>query len=173
MEEPPNGLTNPTDLGLERCLVRGDGLSLACRSSSMSESSPCSFFILSRISSRISVSSVSVSFRRCRAKCFSTLPFRLSASDRFARLLASSSLIFVMAPLTPANSLMACVTGAVSIGGSLMAFSVDRDSFEDCLWENGVIPTLEQRALVRQQLAERKHATLLLKTDQPAAYIVV
>ena len=49
----------------------------------------------------------------------------------------------------------------------------DRDSFEDCLRENKVIPTREQRALVRQQLAERKHAKLLLKTDQPAAYIVV
>ena len=49
----------------------------------------------------------------------------------------------------------------------------DRDSFEDCLRENDVIPTREQWALVRQQLAERKHAKLLLKTDQPAAYIVV
>ena len=49
----------------------------------------------------------------------------------------------------------------------------DRDSFEDCLRENDVIPTREQRALVRKQLAERKHAKLLLKTDQPAAYIVV
>ena len=37
----------------------------------------------------------------------------------------------------------------------------DRDSFEDCLRENDVIPTREQRALVRQQLAERKHAKLL------------
>ena len=25
MEEPPDGLTDPTDLGPERCLVRGDG----------------------------------------------------------------------------------------------------------------------------------------------------
>ena len=49
----------------------------------------------------------------------------------------------------------------------------DRDSFEDCLRKNDVIPTREQRALVRQQLAERKLAKLLLKTDQPAAYIVV
>ena len=49
----------------------------------------------------------------------------------------------------------------------------DRDSFQDCLRENDVISTREQRALVRQQLAERKHAKLLLKTDQPAAYIVV
>ena len=49
----------------------------------------------------------------------------------------------------------------------------DRDSFEDCLRENDVIPTREQRALVRKQLAEIKHAKLLSKTDQPAAYIVV
>ncbi|MCU7846332.1 MAG: hypothetical protein KZQ93_21055, partial [Candidatus Thiodiazotropha sp. (ex Monitilora ramsayi)] len=48
----------------------------------------------------------------------------------------------------------------------------DRDSFVDCLRENDVIPTREERALVRQQLAETKHAKLLLKTDQPAAYMV-
>ena len=45
----------------------------------------------------------------------------------------------------------------------------DRDS----LRENDVIPTREQWALVRQQLAERKHAKLLLKSDQPAAYMVL
>ena len=45
----------------------------------------------------------------------------------------------------------------------------DRDSFEDCLRENDVISTQEQWALVRKQLAERKHAKLLLKTDQPAS----
>ena len=33
-----------------------------------------------------------------------------------------------------------------------------------------MILTREQWALVRQQLAERKHSKLLLKTDQPAAY---
>ena len=49
----------------------------------------------------------------------------------------------------------------------------DRDSFEDCLRENDLIPTREQRAYVRQQLAERKHAKLLLKSDQPAAYMVL
>ena len=48
----------------------------------------------------------------------------------------------------------------------------DRDSFEDCLRENDVIPSREQRALVRQQLAETKHAKLLLKTDQPVCYTV-
>ena len=49
----------------------------------------------------------------------------------------------------------------------------DRDSFEHCLWENNVIPTSEDRAAVKQQPAERKHAKLLLKTDQPTAYQVV
>ena len=49
----------------------------------------------------------------------------------------------------------------------------DRDSFEDCLRENDVIPTREERAAVRQLLAERKHAKLVLKTDQPAAYQVI
>ena len=46
----------------------------------------------------------------------------------------------------------------------------DRDSFEDCLRENDVIPTKEERAALRQRLAETKHAKLILKTDQPASY---
>ena len=49
----------------------------------------------------------------------------------------------------------------------------DRDSFEDCLRENDVIRSREQRALVWQQLAETKHAKLLLKTDQPVYYTVL
>ena len=49
----------------------------------------------------------------------------------------------------------------------------DRDSFEDCLPENDVIPSREQRALVWQQLAETKHAKLLLKTDQSVCYTVL
>ena len=49
----------------------------------------------------------------------------------------------------------------------------DCDSFEDCLRENDVIPSREQRALVRQQLAETNHAKLLLRTDQPVCYTVL
>ena len=49
----------------------------------------------------------------------------------------------------------------------------DRNSFEDCLRENDLIPSREQRALVRQRLAETKHANLLLKTDQPVCYTVL
>ena len=48
----------------------------------------------------------------------------------------------------------------------------DRDSFDDCLRENDVVPANE-RAAVRAKLAAQKHAKLLLKTDQPAAYIVL
>jgi len=47
----------------------------------------------------------------------------------------------------------------------------DRDSFEECLRENDIVPP-EERAIVRQQLALTKHAKLLLKTDQPAVYRV-
>ena len=49
----------------------------------------------------------------------------------------------------------------------------DRDSFEDYLRENDVIPSREQRALLRQQLAETKHAKVLLKTDQPVCCTVL
>ena len=49
----------------------------------------------------------------------------------------------------------------------------DRDYFEDCLRENDVISSREQRALVRKQLAETKHAKSLLKTDQPVCYTVL
>ena len=48
----------------------------------------------------------------------------------------------------------------------------DRDSFDDCLRENDVVPA-DERAAVRAKLAAQKHAKLLLKTDQPAAYIVL
>jgi hypothetical protein len=48
----------------------------------------------------------------------------------------------------------------------------DRDSFEECLRENDIVPP-QERTTVRQQLAQTKHAKLLLKTDQPAAYKVL
>jgi len=46
----------------------------------------------------------------------------------------------------------------------------DRNSFEECLKENDVIPTLEERIIVKQKLAEKKHAKLLLNTTQPTTY---
>ena len=49
----------------------------------------------------------------------------------------------------------------------------DRDSFEDCLRENDVILSREQRVLVRKLLTEMEHAKLLLKTDQPVGCTVL
>lgn len=48
----------------------------------------------------------------------------------------------------------------------------DRESFEECLKENDVIPTRQERNKVRKSLAETKHSKLILKTDQPVAYVV-
>ena len=90
--------------------------SLACLSSSMSESTLSSFLIRSRISLFISVSSVSVSFRCFRARRLSTSDFRSSIHVSFARLFANSSLIPVIAFSSPASSLLAWVTHTVSIG---------------------------------------------------------
>ena len=47
----------------------------------------------------------------------------------------------------------------------------DRDSFDECLRENDIVPAGE-RAALRAELAAKKHSKLLLKTSQPAAYIV-
>ena len=47
----------------------------------------------------------------------------------------------------------------------------DRFSFVDVLDENDVVPC-ELRTSLRTRLAECKHAKLLLKTDQSAAYII-
>ena len=46
----------------------------------------------------------------------------------------------------------------------------DRDSFEDCLRENDVVPTRKERTALRKLLSEAKHAKLILNTDQPVAY---
>lgn len=48
----------------------------------------------------------------------------------------------------------------------------DRDSFEDCLRENDVIPATE-KAAVRKKLAKTKHAKLILNTAQPSSYNVI
>ena len=45
----------------------------------------------------------------------------------------------------------------------------DRFSFADALDENDVVP-LELRPVLRARLAERKHAKLVLKTDQRSKF---
>jgi Rad3-related DNA helicase len=51
-----------------------------------------------------------------------------------------------------------------------MFYTKDRDSFEDCLRENDVIPTLEERNKIRKELSKTKHSKLIIRTDQPTGY---
>ena len=46
----------------------------------------------------------------------------------------------------------------------------DRDSFEECLRENDVIASQEERVDIRRRLAEQKYAKLVLKTTNPSSY---
>ena len=48
----------------------------------------------------------------------------------------------------------------------------DRDSFDECLRENDVVPP-DQRASIRSQLAAKKHSVLVLNTNQPGMYKVL
>jgi hypothetical protein len=47
----------------------------------------------------------------------------------------------------------------------------DRDSFDECLRENDIVPASE-RPVLRAELASRPRSKLLLKTSQPSAYMV-
>jgi Rad3-related DNA helicase len=54
-----------------------------------------------------------------------------------------------------------------------MFYNKDRDSFDDCLRENDVIPTREKRQEIKEKLKGMKHSKLILKTDQPTDYWVI
>jgi len=54
-----------------------------------------------------------------------------------------------------------------------MFYTKDRDSFDNCLRENDVIPTLEERQRIKEELKRKKHRKLILKTDQPTDYWVI
>ena len=49
-------------------------------------------------------------------------------------------------------------------------FCKDRDSFNEALRENDVIPTPEERNAMRNLLAKHKHSKLILITEQPTSY---
>lgn len=51
-----------------------------------------------------------------------------------------------------------------------MLYTKDRDSYENCLKENDVIPALDERTRIRKELVKKKHAKLILRTDQPTGY---
>ena len=46
----------------------------------------------------------------------------------------------------------------------------DRDSFEEALRENDVLPSLEERKEMRDLLSKYKHSKLILITEQPTSY---
>ena len=75
--------------------------------------------------------------------------------------------------LGPQSKIQLCPEGLARADALGLFHCKDRDSFEDCLRGNDAIPSREQRSLVRQQLAETKHAKLLLKTDQPVGYTML
>lgn len=54
-----------------------------------------------------------------------------------------------------------------------MFYTKDRDSYENCLRENDVIPTLEERRRVKEELKKYKHRKLILLTDQPTNYWLI
>lgn len=51
-------------------------------------------------------------------------------------------------------------------------FCKDRDSFDECLQENDVIPVLELRDELKKTLASTKHSALIMITEQPTSYYV-
>ena len=49
-------------------------------------------------------------------------------------------------------------------------FTKDRDSFEDCLRENNVIPDKNERDRLKEYLQDRPYSKLILKCYQPTDY---
>ena len=53
---------------------------------------------------------------------------------------------------------------------AMFIFTKDRDSFEDCLRENNVIPDKGERDRLKKCLQDRPHSKLILKCYQPTGY---
>ena len=51
-----------------------------------------------------------------------------------------------------------------------LLFTKDRDSFEDCLRENDVIPDKSERDRLKTCLPDRPYSKLILKCYQPTGY---
>lgn len=52
----------------------------------------------------------------------------------------------------------------------VLFYCKDRDSFEEALRENDVIPLIEERKKMRDLLAKHKHSKLILITEQPTSF---
>ena len=53
---------------------------------------------------------------------------------------------------------------------TVLFYTKDRDSFDETLRENDVIPTLKEKKEIREKLAKHKHSKLILITEQPTEY---
>ena len=52
-------------------------------------------------------------------------------------------------------------------------FTKDRDSFEDCLRENDVVPNKNERNRLKKCLQDRQYSKLILKCYQPTGYYLL
>ncbi len=52
----------------------------------------------------------------------------------------------------------------------VLFYCKDRDSFEEALRENDVIPSTDERKKMRDLLAKHKHSKLILITEQPTSF---
>ena len=53
---------------------------------------------------------------------------------------------------------------------ALLILNKSRDSFEDCLRENDVIPDKNERDRLKKCLLDRPYSKLILKCYQPTSY---
>ena len=52
----------------------------------------------------------------------------------------------------------------------VLFYSKDRDSYENCLRENDVIESREEKKKIKEYLKSHEHSKLILKTSQPTEY---
>jgi len=52
-------------------------------------------------------------------------------------------------------------------------YTKDRDSFEEAIRENDVIPSLEEKKEIQKKLASHKHTKVILITEQPTGYFFI
>ena len=54
-----------------------------------------------------------------------------------------------------------------------LSFTKDRDSFEDCLRENDVVPDKNERDRLRKCLQDKSYSKRILKCYQPTGYYLL
>ena len=52
-------------------------------------------------------------------------------------------------------------------------FTKDRDSFEDCLRENDIVPDKNEKDRLKMCLQDKRYSKLILKCSQPTSYYLL